>query len=425
MLVLLYYFPPMGGSGVQRPLKFLKYLPEFGWQPIVVCPDFPDFLQIDADLAAQDWFSSMKIYRVQEQSAYAKAAKTGLLNLPETAKKFLRWITAWWMMPDNKKKWQETALLGARKALKEHPDISLIFSSGPPFSNLLAASRLAKEYQLPYIADYRDAWVDGHLSLFPTPWHRKKHLDLQQKALAHAQGVVAINEAILKTARLKNHQKGVVITQGFDQDDFDRAKNLAPDARLQDRHWRYFIHSGLFYNERRVDELFLAFSRFIKQHPTYRLKLVLQGGLRTTDKAKAMELGIQDLVIDLGYQPHLQAIRNALQCDALILLIGHRKKPEQIATGKLYEYMGLSKPIVAMVPETGYAAEQLKSYGAVHFADPYDTESAYQAFKCCYEQLMYGDVPIVDKSWLHLFDRKFLTGKLAELYDQESINPRS
>lgn len=420
VLVILYYFPPMGGSGVQRALKFVKYLPEFGWKPVILCPEAGVYPQMDYSFEQFDWFKDLQIHRVPNATPQGqKNWKTRLFNLfGENGRKVLRWLASWSYFPDNKIGWIKTAENQATAILTEQA-FDAILSSGPPFSNHILAAKLSAKFKIPLFLDYRDAWAENHMFHFPTPYHRKKHRHTQDAVNSRANTVIAINEAIAQT--LKIEQLAIeVISQGYDQEDLNLAQRLDSDPRLKDRSYRYLLHNGIFYNERRTREIFIALSLLIERNPDYRLKLVLQGGLAEGDIRKAKALGIEEHIIDLGYQPHVQSLANAMACDALMLLIGHRKKPEQIVTGKIFEYFAMAKPIVGCVPD-GAASKLLKEYGNCFLAKPYEVEEIYEAFKSCYESVAFGESVPVDKEWVEAFERRNLTATLAHIMHSANI----
>lgn len=417
VLFLLYYFPPMGGSGVQRPLKFLKYLPKFGWEPIVLCPDHGAYTQMDASLLDDIEALNIKVVRVANETPLNTAFGRFFAKSAELIKKPIRLLNNWLFIPDNKKNWTIKAVEIGEKLIKDE-GIQLIFSSAPPFSSHLAAIELAKRTQTKVVVDYRDAWTNSHLARFPTKWHKNQNINLENRVAKAADAICAINSPILVSVSKggKSQQLNRVISHGYDQADFIKAAELTVNPKLTDKDAVYFIHNGLFYNERKPNELLKALAMAKKNGSIPKLKLVLQGGLDRIQKLLIEKMRLQEHVIDLGYQTHLQSLCNMMACQATILLIGHKTRPEQIVTGKLYEYIGAQKPIIGLVP-VGIAKNILTDYGASYFAKPYDIEQIANTLTTCYKQVAAKEVPPINTQIVAELTRQNQTQKLAGLFD--------
>lgn len=418
VLFLLYYFPPMGGSGVQRPLKFLKYLPQFGWEPIVLCPEHGAYSYMDPTLEVDYKSLNIKVVRVGNETIHNSAFASYLIKRTESVKNTIRRISDWFYIPDNKKQWTIKAIEIGLKLIEEEK-IDLIFSSAPPFSSHLAAIELGNKTNTKVVVDYRDAWTNSHLERFPTFWHKKKNEELEEFVAKNADSICAINQPILDSVSkaYRNNQLKKVISHGYDSDDFEKAMLLPLDSRLQDNQHIYFIHNGLFYNERRPDELLISFSKLKDKGAIPRLKLVLQGGLDETQKKLLDKWGLTKDVIDLGYQAHTQSLRNMMGCDANILLIGHKKRADQIVTGKLFEYIGSQKPIIALVPP-GEAQKIVEEYHCSFFAKPYDIEQISSSIEACYNQVISGQISNINVVLHQKLTRKAQTEQLAMLFNQ-------
>jgi glycosyltransferase involved in cell wall biosynthesis len=408
----------MGGSGVQRPLKFLKYLPQFGWEPTVLCPDHAAYSYMDPSLEQEYDSLNLKVVRVKNETPLNSGLATFLTKRTEFVKTIFRKLSDWFYIPDNKKNWTIKAVEVGEKLIKDQK-IDLIFSSGPPFSSHLAAIELAKRTNTKVVIDYRDAWSTSHFARYPTKWHKYKHKQLEAFVADKASAICAITKTVLDSVSLnsRNSQLKKVVPHGYDHDDFEKAMKLGVNEAFSDNSSIYFIHNGLFYNERRPDELLKAFALLKQKGEVPKLKLVLQGGLDTLQKKLISKMNLVGEVIDLGYQSHLQSIRNMMSCQATILLIGHKTRAEQIVTGKLYEYLGAKKPIIALVPE-GEAKNLLVEYKAGYFGNPYDIEQIARSLKACYNQILSGESIDINHELVHDHTRKEQTEKLAMLFNE-------
>jgi len=196
VLFIVYYFPPMGASGVQRPVKFIKYLPEFGWKPIVLTPQPGAYHTFDQSLVEEVSGEHIQIERVEGKTPFHVAGGNPKeIKIPEKLASILRSISQFFWIPDNKTGWIKPALEKARQIINSTDvDIDLIYSTAPPYSNHLIAAQLKKEFGLPVVMDLRDEWLLSPLISYPTRFHRSKMARIEKKTLATADLVTVINE---------------------------------------------------------------------------------------------------------------------------------------------------------------------------------------------------------------------------------------
>lgn len=175
VLIVAYYFPPLGLSGVQRTLKFSKYLRQYDWEPTVLTTDSIAYYAHDNSLLKEAEEAGIRIIRTSGNDLNSKLIKRGTIKIPsEWIRKFLGRMSASFFIPDNKKGWSSKAFITARKLLSEE-QFDLIFVSAPPFSSFNIAVRLKKEFNLPLVFDYRDLWYGNHFGFYPTPFHSYLH----------------------------------------------------------------------------------------------------------------------------------------------------------------------------------------------------------------------------------------------------------
>ncbi|WP_421774345.1 glycosyltransferase [Gracilimonas sp.] len=418
VLFIVYYFPPMGGSGVQRPLKFAKYLRDFGWNPIVLCPEPGAYHTFDESLEREVEALNLEVHRVEANTPFHRTGQSPReVKVPGTIAKILRWFSTFFFIPDNKKSWIEPGLEKALKLVKEK-NIVAVFASGPPHSNLMLAQKLKEETGIPVVMDLRDDWVESHLIKYPTALHKKKMEQLEIDTLTKADALLTINEEIAKSIRSRVLKSVEVIGHGYDPEDFESAGEAASGSPRKLK----FLYSGTFYPESTPDSFLKAVYRLLERNPELKEKIELQfqGGLNPKHWKVVHELDLTSIVLDFGYVDHDLAVKNLMNADVLWLNIGQKKNPEIISLGKTSEYFATKKPILGLVPE-GSAKTMLEKYGKAFIADPYDIAEITEQLSSivdCYQKATWPEhsEEIVDS-----YNRKKMTGKLAEILNEISV----
>jgi hypothetical protein len=173
VLVISYYFPPMGLSGVQRTLKFVKYLPLYGWRPVVLTTSSSEFYAFDDTLSEELPDNEYRIYRTESKSKDLKGeSKYKLKKFPSyLIQKIGRAVLQTIYQPDSKKPWLKHALKLGEEIINEN-QIDVIFATAPPFTDFLVAKELSSKFNIPFIVDYRDVWIDNPFHFYATPFHK-------------------------------------------------------------------------------------------------------------------------------------------------------------------------------------------------------------------------------------------------------------
>ena len=421
VLFIVYYFPPMGASGVQRPVKFVKYLPEFGWKPIVLTPEPGAYHTFDHSLMDEVHGKHIQIERVEANTPFhIGGGKPKEVKIPEKLAAVLRSISQFFWIPDNKTGWIKPALKKARQIIQsEEHNIDLIYSTAPPYSNHLIAAQLKKEFGLPVVMDLRDEWLLSPLISYPTRFHRQKMARMEKKTLAAANTVTVINEHTRKSVadRMEGLTDVKEISHGFDPADFeyksDQLMSNASPSTLS------LLYSGIFYGERQPDSFLKAVRLAMDEKPELAqvLDLQFQGGLNKEHEALISELNVQDQITNFGYIPHKDAVQNLMKADVLWFIIGHKTHSDKVTAGKIFEYFGTSKPILALLPE-GSGKTLLKNYGSSYIAPPYDIEEIKQKLFKLYEDWKNEAIPSPNPSFIAKYNRKNITQELGRLFDK-------
>ena len=433
VLCIAYYFPPMGLSGVQRTVKFLKYLPEFGWEPSVLTVKDTGYLAYDESLF-DDLMDEMPIVRTGSldplrlygllRRAFSNSPDQSEMgerrnrrqNTSERARHLFSVLNRILFIPDGKIGWLPFAVAAGSRLLS-HLDFDIISATGPPFTSHLIGGILKKFFRKPLVLDFRDVWENQFID-YPTWMHRTLNETLERAVLKTADAVISNNAPTDADLRGRCHQseapKFHVITHGFDPEDFKKW-----DGFLRPSERKFTVtYCGAFY-ERRTPEPFLrALRTLLDEHPTIAsdLKAVFVGLFPEQYQKLIERLGLKQVVEVNSYVPHKESVRYLLEADLLWLTISKGKASETIAPGKLFEYFGARKPILACVPE-GTAAQTVRSLGNSVVVPPDDVDAIRDALLSYYRNWLEGKSVETDPRILERYDRRKLTEKLAGIFD--------
>lgn len=420
LLFIAYYLPPMGSSGVQRPLNLLRHLPAHGWNPVVLAPETGLYHTIDQTLGDELDGLGLTIYRVKANTPFHRGgggAKQAP-RIPEGISKLLRWASSFRYLPDNKRGWIEPALAMSTEIIGRHKP-ELIFATSPPPSNLMLAGKIRKQTGLPTVFDFRDDWVGNHQQIYPTPWHRKRMAELERDTVAQSDAMVAVNPVIRDALRLRHpdYDRPIEsISSGFDASRF--AHPGTPSYR-RDPDKLTLLYSGRFYGENQPDAFILAAASLIRRRPELRssLRLAFQGGLENRHRAQLQSAGLGDLVLDLGYVDHATAVGNLLEADMLWLVAAHRNRGEQVSTGKVFEYMASGKPIFALAPKGGALHELITGYGPFAISEPDQIGSIETDLESLIFARLQGTLPSVNQAHVSSFTFERMASDMASLFN--------
>jgi len=417
LLFIAYYLPPMGSSGVQRPLNLLRHLPEYGWNPIVLAPETGYYHTLDFSLGEELDELGLTIYRVKSDTPFHAAGGNAKKApaIPEGISKVLRWASALRYIPDNKKGWIGPAFEQAKHIVEEHRP-ELVFSTSPPPSNLMLASMIRQWSGIPAVFDLRDDWVGNHQQIYPTPWHRRKMVQLENDTIAQSDGIVTVNTVIRDAlaSRHPDYLKPIVsVPSGFDSRRFEHP--VEPSFR-RDAKTITLLYSGRFYGENQPDLFLRAFAKLMQQHENFnnRLRLAFQGGLEQRHLKMIDSLGLSDVTIDLGYVDHATSVANLLEADLLWLVAAHKNRGEQVSTGKVYEYMASGRPILALAPAGGALNDILSNYGPYEIADPSDQNTVEEALERLILAHLESTFPPVDEKHVAQFTFNRMAANMSE-----------
>jgi len=368
VLVVSHFFPPMGGGGVQRITKCVKYLEPAGWRATVLCGRPEDYWMRD-DSLLRDLPPSARVVPVAGASGLGILRRLRPRSTQSSVRSgtgfgLLRRLSSWCLLPDSYIGWRRFALRAADRILADDPPQALL-STGPPETNHLVALALRARTGLPWVADFRDPWFALHLYPAPTAWHRARHARLERAVLTQADAVLATTDWLGALLRQRSGvpQKVHVVRNGFDPEDFPAP---GPDANASGRTGPlHLVHTGMLTLTRSADGLLLGLHRLLQDHPEYRdaFRITLIGARESGNDARIGALGLQDCVVVQDYVPHQEAIVAMQRADVLVLIKHTEERFRGLIPGKLYEYMGARRPILALVPESE-AADLVRRSGS-------------------------------------------------------------
>lgn len=435
LLIITYYWPPTGGSGVQRWVKFSKYLPEFGWQPVVYTPENPEQLARDESLLA-DIPTCAEVVKTRILEPYELYRRLtggkkgeGEVNPVNAQEKNWKqrlslWVRGNCFVPDPRIGWVRPSVRFLKKYLAEHP-VDAVVTTGPPHSVHLIGLGLKKALGLRWIADFRDPWTEmfyyKHLGLGPAA--DRRHHRLEQAVLDGADAVISVSPPVAADFRAKTQTPVVLITNGFDEDDFAEAgapgvqffpdpengseKILDTPAPQRPRTKVRLVHTGLFAADGNPLNLWDALAERCAADPAFRerLQIRLAGKVDAAVTEAVRARGLGGNLVELGYLPHDETVREQRAAD--ILLLPLRREPEyaKVLPGKIFEYLAARRPVLGIGQEDGAAAAVLRDAAAGQMFD-WDKKD---------ELLAFLDAEHPQTEGIEKYTRRALTAQLAEL----------
>ncbi len=417
VLMVAYYFPSVGMGGVQRPLKFARYLPDFGWDVTVLTPELHSYPATDETLLAE-LPNSVKVIRVPARHPMqwpliraihkgngATVKQSGVLHRLST---FLRW-------PDDKRGFVHPALQAAL-ALNRERRIGVVWTTSPPPSAHLVGLRLRDHLRIGWIADFRDPWFVRFDDLGPTRWHRRYAHSLRRTIAARADRLVAASRPIATSldALLPTHPVHV-IHNGYDEHDFVICAHRAPS----DEPFTILLYGTMGENPDPTP-LFCLLREWKERNPSRHFRLTHVGMSIGVDcSALAARHGISDHFRDLGYKPHGESIATLMSADVVALPMSARPEHRDNLPGRVFEVMRSLRPILLLAHESSEAARILRPIPGCWIV-PLDERDAGIAALDEIAALVRS-VPVRDSSSVAPFERREQTRRLAALLDAVKV----
>lgn len=421
ILIVTYYWPLAGGPGVQRWLKFAKYLPEFGIEPIIYTPENPSYPLIDKTLSAEI-SPDLKVVRTKIWEPYQIAEKLNPKTKDYKAGNFEKsdkqsfltrlsvFVRGNFFIPDARKFWVKPSVKFLKNYLQEN-QIETIITTGPPHSMHLIGLKLKKiNPNLKWIADFRDPWtqISYHKELKLTDKSNKKHSELEKLVLKSADCVIATSFSDGENFRNSGANRVEVITNGFEESDFRIGKFISNKFKI--------TYSGGLELARNPLVVWQALKDLIEENQEFKLDFELEfyGNLSQDVENSILENGLENHLIKKGYVSHKDAIQGIKNADLLLLTNFPDEKSKGIIPGKLFEYMATGNPVLAIGPKDGDVAKILKETQSGSYflhTQKEDVKSfILEVFKKWKTEDIQLPSPAIDQ-----YSRKNLTQKLVQL----------
>lgn len=436
VLIIAYIFPPTGGSGVQRTAKFVRYLPGFGWQPLVLTvsnarlrePDYSLMQELPTDLTVykapeinpllilRQWAGQFSRRRSPKPAADNRPDVSAAPAQPEAAGRLRRawryFTDTWLQIPDSHCYWFPTALWAGLKLVRQ---CDVIYSTSSPFTDHLVAWFLHKWSGKPWVADFRDPWTQVVDYQQPSALRSRLDFFLEEQFLKTPTKVV-VTCAATATAFRRAHpalpeEKFVEITNGFDAEDFNQPVELPFDKFT-------IVYAGQFYYKKSNSlAFFQALRELCSEFPELPagMQVIFAGLFAEQSRALLKQWHLEAMVKPVGYVSHQESVKFLLRAHVLLLTLNNEVGVDLIYPGKLFEYLAARKTILALAPP-GAAASLIEEFDAGLTVPPDNVVAIKQAILGLYHRHREGG--LVEKTGnLQRFERQALAQKLAECLD--------
>lgn len=420
VLIITYYWVPSGGSGVQRWLKFVKYLQGFGIEPIVYTVDNANYPIIDSSLEKDVpnnirvikksiWEPNNVLSRLKKKGTKTSA---GFLNPnPTFFGKIVQYIRANYFIPDARKYWIKPSVKYLKKYLTDN-EVDAIITTGPPHSLHLIGLQLKKELDVKWVADFRDPWTDiDYFHQLPlTEKSKEKHFKLEKEVLKNANASLVIGKTMKEN--YKKYSKNIhVVTNGYDTQ-LEAIKEVNLDKKFS------ITHIGLMNADRNPKTLWTALAELSEENENFKndLEIKLIGKI-----ADEVESGLKKHrfknVVRINYVPHKEVQQYQKKSQILLLAVNKVPSAKGIITGKIFEYLQAKRPILAIGPEDGDLAEILKKTKSGTIVDFDSKEKMKQLILDFYKKYKENKLKISSVN-VEEYHRKELTKQLSVILKQ-------
>ena len=420
-LIITYYWPPAGGPGVQRVLKFVKHLREFGWEPIILTVKKGEYPAFDETLI-DDIPKNIKVYKTKSIEPFAIYKKiirsknnisTHVLNKVKgenISQKLMRWIRANIFLPDARIGWIPFIVKeGCKIVQEEKPDI--IFSSSPPHSLQLGARKLAKKTGVKWVADFRDPWTDGfwQKDLKKTLISRWYDAFQEKRVLKSPDCITTVSNGFSELLMQKTKKRIEVITNGYDEKDFLKPHQLTNNDVFK------IVHTGSMRKSQIPMKLFIALEDLV-----HNLKLTIRFDFYGTVHPDVLnivnKMKLEETIIFHNYVSHDTVINNILSADLLIVPVPDVKDNKGIIPAKLFEFLRSGTFILGFGPKESEVVEIIRNTDS-GLSVEFSTDMKHLLYKY-YNEWKNGEFKLKNQKDIHLYSRRHLTKLLTENFDR-------
>ena len=425
VLIITYYWPPSGGPGVQRVLHFVRHLSKYGWQPIVLTVENGEYPALDPDLESlvPNHVAVIKTKTIEPFNWYKRLTgkkknhkiDTYILSNKKASVRdnIMRWIRMNVFIPDARIGWYFYAVRAARKIIKAN-DIDLIYSCSPPHTIQVIARKVAQKTGLPWVADFRDPWSSIVFYQENDRSKLTKSIDqrMEQGVLVNANKIITTCQGFkdaLTTDFGLEQEKITVITNGYNQDAVPK-NNKSDDLVI--------TYAGNLSEVRMPETLLKCLGDLLQNDPKLPVQIHIAGNLCTLFEEEIDRLGLRSLLVKHGYITHEQVIDLYSQSDLLLLVVDRVPDNHLFIAGKLFDYIGAKKPILAFGPPNGEVKEIINETDSGYYFSYENIDGTTNALRKELKRKAQNVPTDFTFSGRERYSREALTGKLASIFDQ-------
>ncbi len=430
VLMVTYALPPVGGAGVQRVSKFIKYLNCFGWEAVVLSVKNPSVPLYDS-LQTRDLPENVKIFRARTfEPNYKKKGKLIANENKATIPKGISWVIKWlknvFMILDPQILWWPGLSVSLFKILRKE-SCDCLFVTAPPFSSLVPVVYAGKHFGVPVVVDFRDDWRFYRLHMenaVKSPFAEMLDGVLEKFVILNCSAFTAATASYVRNLSerygISDQRKGHVITNGFDASDFG-AYQAQVNTENNDQIIR-FLYSGTVWRATSLFPFFKAITGLVRAYPELRkrLQITIMGRVVDAETVSISDRWLQGITIFRGYVSHDAVVKALNTADVLIITLSDLDGADKIIPAKTFEYMATGKHILAILPHGETSRMLSAEYKNVAIFHPRETDSIAQHIL----NLLLGDIAVLEKMDIDVskYERKYLTGKLADVFSSVAKN---
>lgn len=425
VLIITYYWPPTGGGGVQRWLKFVKYFRKFGIEPIIFTPENPEQPSVDESLIEEipdnieviknTIWEPYKFYKKFTGRKKSDKIQTAFLSEKKSKSSLLENISIWirgnLFIPDARKFWIKPSVKLLQQYLSNNT-VDAIISTGPPHSAHMIAYELKKKTSIPWLADFRDPWtnIDYYKDLKLGKRADQKHHKLEKLILENADAISVISPGMNREFQGIVDRDFHIIPNGYDEEDLEIKRET------QNNNSFILSHIGSLTKTRTPECLFQVLGEMVNEDPEFARKLKIRniGKLDITALESVKKCGLENHLEIIDYLPHNKVIKEQVSATMLLLLVNNTPNAKLILTGKIFEYLASERPIICIAPPDGDAASIINETNSGKVFDFKDSKNLKEYLKKSFIQFNEGKLNYKSKD-IEKYSRLNLTEKMSEL----------
>lgn len=429
ILIITYYWTPSGGAGVQRWIRFVKYLREFGWEPVIYCPDEPHYTLVDERIG-EGLPENLTVYKHKIKEANSLIAKAqfwkkkedkGLHQIQQQKggqrsvfQKFVWFVRGNFFIPDARFSWVKPSVKYLDGIL-EKEKFDAIVTTGPPHSMHLIGKKLKEKHDFLWLTDFRDPWtsMDYLDEMYLTSFARKKHARLEESIVTKSDQMIVVGRTMYNEYLEKYGVKSEVIYNGYE----DNAKNEKV-FELDDKFT--IVHIGSFLKNRNCDDLWKVLSEYCKESQEFAAKLEIRliGNVAPNVLEAIESFGLNDNLNLIPYIPFEETQKFLFGAQTLLLPIDRIKNAEFVLTGKMFEYLKSKRPILLLAPIKGDATDIIQQCQAGYCCDFNDEIAIRESLEKMFE-LFKENKNVINSINVDQFSAHELTRQLTKVLDNK------